>query len=175
MARNGTYDVAQICFNGHIINTSARMESIHNKEYCPQCGSQTITNCVHCNKEIDGEFYVTISNWVTNKSSLRTLGRFILPLFCPKCGVPFPWTEKKIEASKNLISEMSELTQEEKEIFSKNVDEIVRDTPETILSANRIKKLLPKLGKGIMKGVRDLIVDISSETAKKILFPSPEN
>jgi len=63
------------------------------------------------------------------------------------------------------------LTQEEKELLVKDVDIIIRDTPETIFSANRIKKILPKIGKVI----RDLIVDISSETAKKIILPFSDN
>jgi len=171
MARNGTYDVAQICLNGHIINGSAKMDPIHNKDFCPKCGSKTITNCLNCNLWIEGDFYITLTNQFTGTQSLRTTGRFALPLFCPKCGVPFPWTEKKIEVSKNLISELSELTQEEKELLVKDVDIIIRDTPETIFSANRIKKILPKIGKVI----RDLIVDISSETAKKIILPFSDN
>ena len=134
MARNGTYDVAQICLNGHIINSSARMDQIHNKNFCPRCGSKTITNCLNCKFPIDGDFYVRISNWATSKSSLTTRGYFVLPLFCPKCGVPFPWTEKKIEVSKNIIFEITSLTQEEKELFAKSIDDIVRDTPETIHS-----------------------------------------
>jgi hypothetical protein len=171
MSRNGFYDIAQVCLNGHIINSSAKRELIHNKDFCQKCGSQTITNCLNCKMEIEGDYYIALSNWATGETSLRTIGRFVLPLFCSKCGVSFPWTERKIEASKNIISEIPNLTQEEKDLFAKSVDDIIRDTPETVNSSRKIKKLLLKLGKGILKDLRKILVDIVSETAKKILFP----
>lgn len=171
MTRNGIYDVAQVCLNGHLINSSTKMEPAHNKEFCPKCGERTIINCEKCTNQIDGVYYIRHLNQFTEKSSLRTSGYFILPLFCPKCGVPFPWTERKIEASKNLISDEANLTKEEKELFAKSIDDIVRDTPETANSSRKIKKLLSKVGKGALTDMRKIFVDIVSETAKKILFP----
>ena len=176
MPKDGTYDLAQICLNGHIINSSAQTALLHNKDFCPKCGSPTITNCLNCQQPIDGDFYVRRgSNWVTGKMHLIKIRDFILPLFCPKCGVLFPWTEKKIEVSKEIVSECTDLNQEEKELFAKSINDIIKDTPETILSTNRIKKILAKLGKGVPEGLMDLIIDVASEPAKKILLSSPEN
>jgi hypothetical protein len=171
MSRNGTYDVAQVCLNGHIVNSSTQRESIHNKKYCPRCGSQTITNCLNCMEYIDGDYYKIILNYATRQPSSKKTRHFILPLFCTNCGLPFPWTETKIAISRELISEESNLSQEEKELFSKSVDDIIRDTPNTVKSARKIRQLLPKLGKEILKDIRKIFVDIASETAKRIIFP----
>jgi hypothetical protein len=171
MARKGFYDVAQICLNGHVINMLAKNDPIHNKDFCPKCGSQTIKNCLNCQNEISGHYYTTLQNWVTGKPSIKPIGRFVLPLFCPKCGVLFPWTEKKIEVSKNIIFELSNLTQEEKDLFAKSVDDIIKDTPETVYSSRIIKRILPKLDKEMLRDMRKILGDLASETAKKILFP----
>jgi hypothetical protein len=171
MARNRFHDVAQVCINGHIINGSTNKYSIHNKDYCPKCGSRTITTCLSCNNEIEGDYYIKIKNWATRTQSVTKVGRFVLPLFCAKCGKPYPWTEKKIHISQMLIAESEDISPEEKEIMSKSIDDIIKDTPETIYSANRIKKILPKFGKGIAKVLRDIFVDIASDAAKKILLP----
>jgi hypothetical protein len=47
----------------------------------------------------------------------------------------------------------------------------VRDTPKTTVAATRFKKLVLKGGKELAGGFRDILVDIASETAKKILWP----
>ncbi len=168
------YDIAQICMNGHVINSSANKEPEHNKEYCKKCGSKTIMNCLNCNAEIEGDCYIAVEDFEYEPSYHKTES-YILPAFCHNCGKSYPWTEKKIHTTQMLINEIENISQQDKEILSDSIDYIIRDTPETIYSANRIKKILPKLGKGMLKSFRDLFVDIASETAKKILFPSSEN
>lgn len=48
----------------------------------------------------------------------------------------------------------------------------VRDTPSTTVPATRIKKLIAKAGKGAAESFREILVDVLSETAKKMLWPS---
>jgi len=42
------YDVAQICLNGHVINTLAGSHPESNKKFCSNCGSMTIMRCLEC-------------------------------------------------------------------------------------------------------------------------------
>lgn len=95
-----------------------------------------------------------------------------VPKFCHKCGSPYPWTKKGIHAAKDLISEAERLKPEEKEALNKSLDDIVRDTPSTQAAVIRFKKYLPKAGLEIADAVRSIVIDIASETAKKLLWPS---
>jgi hypothetical protein len=54
---NGWYDTAQICINGHIINSMSKSHPEHNKKFCDKCGAQTITNCPNCNAPIRGYYH----------------------------------------------------------------------------------------------------------------------
>jgi len=56
---NGWYDTAQICTNGHVINSMARSEPKHNKKFCDKCGAKTIMNCPNCNSPIRGDYHIT--------------------------------------------------------------------------------------------------------------------
>jgi hypothetical protein len=157
----GTYHTAQICLNGHVITQSADRSPELTEKHCSKCGAETITLCQNCSARIRG-FYD-----IPNVVSL--VQRYILPRFCYECGNPYPWTQKKLKAAKELTVELDELSDKEKEVFKKSLDALVRDTPETEVSAIRIKKLLVKTGETGAVLFRNILVDILSETAKKSL------
>lgn len=157
------YDTAQICINGHVINSQSVYHSEHNKEFCDKCGAPTITTCQNCNATIKGYYHVP---------PMGTLDYTDLPLpsFCPDCSKPYPWTEAKLKAAKELTDLLEDLSPEEREILKKSFDDIVRDTPQTIVAANQFKRLATKAGKIAAEQLRQLVVDIASETAKKIIL-----
>jgi hypothetical protein len=95
-----------------------------------------------------------------------------LPIFCPDCGKPYPWTEAKLKAALELSDELNNLSTEERNMLKKSLDDIVRDTPETTVAATRFKRLVTKAGKAAADGFKDILVDIASETAKKLIWPS---
>jgi len=94
-----------------------------------------------------------------------------LPSFCPDCGKPYPWTEAKLKAAQELSDELDNLSSEERNLLKKSLDDIVRDTPQTTVAATRFKKLVAKAGKVAADGFRDILVDVLSEAAKKIIWP----
>ena len=51
------YDTAQICINGHVINSMSISHPEHNKKFCDKCGALTITNCPKCNTPIKGHYH----------------------------------------------------------------------------------------------------------------------
>ena len=67
---------------------------------------------------------------------------------------------------------LEELEPEEREILKKSFNDIVRDTPQTKVAATQFKRLLLKVGKTVAEQLRALVVDIASETAKKIILES---
>ena len=156
MARTG-YDTAQICPNGHVTNDRVLENPDGNRDYCERCGEKNLTECPKCNQQIRG----------TYRNVFMSLDRFPLPAHCGGCGNPYPWTERKIAAAIELAA--LELSEEDAEEFNNSVNEIARDTPQAQVGATRIKGLLHKAAPAAAQVIRNLVVDVASETAKKII------
>jgi len=159
--REGWYDIAQICLNGHIINAMTSTNPEHSMNFCDICGASTITNCQHCKHDIRGKYHV---RGVLNS-------RYMTPKFCLNCGTPYSWTDIKIKAAQELVLGLDNLTQVEKENLNKSLNDIIRDTPETTVAATKAKKLFAKAGRGVAEGFKNILVDIVSEAAKKMIWP----
>jgi hypothetical protein len=97
---------------------------------------------------------------------------YILPAFCYNCGKPYPWTEAKLVAAKEYTEELEELNAEDKVALIGTFDDLVANTPRTELAAHRFKKLIRKLAPAAGGFLTKMIVDISSETAAKLLEPT---
>ena len=65
---------------------------------------------------------------------------------------------------------LEELSPEERDLLKKSLNDIILDTPQTPVAANRIKMLAAKVSKVLAEQLRALVVDIASETAKKIIL-----
>lgn len=157
------YDITQVCINGHVINDSYKKYPEHNQNFCEDCGEKTITSCPGCKADIRGarhldgygsDFFVDIP-----------------PSYCAHCGNPYPWTSLAIEAAIELAQEVEGLTTEEREMLSKSIEEIVKGGPKTPVATTRFKKVAAKFNKGIWNAFRDILVDVASESAKKMLWP----
>jgi hypothetical protein len=152
------YDVAQICLNGHVVNSSFRQLPKHSSLFCGQCGAATIIQCPSCKTDIRGHFW-------------GTMGFFRPGSYCLNCGKPYPWTESKLQAARELAGELENLTLEEKEALTKSIDDILSDSPRTALGATRFKKIMLKVGKEGASALKNILVDIVSEAAKKTIWP----
>ncbi len=159
MRSQEAYDVAQVCVNGHVVNSSSKRFPHHNQDFCSACGKRTITECQDCGKPIRGAY-------------VESFGEFDRPNFCHGCGKPYPWTAEKLEAAKAYADEVEGLSTEERETLKRSFDDLIVESPRTQLAAMRFKKLLPKIGQQVGSAFRDLLVDIASETAKKVLWPT---
>ena len=147
-------DIAQFCLNGHLINPYVKRFPRDNKNFCSKCGKSTITKCPECNAEIEGGSYI----------------EKVAPLFCYKCGKPFPWTESKIKAAKELVQESKELSDNDKNTLAKSIDDIVLNTTEIDLAIPKVKRILKKC-KPLVEPLKNIFVDILSEAIKKKLWP----
>lgn len=158
----GRYDTALICLNGHISNQGIHTYPQDNGDYCTICGSKNIQTCSNCNAPIKGCFIGDAEAFEFGESLDSA------PSFCYKCGNPYPWTEEKVKALKEAL-ELSSITDSEKEEFGKNLNDIIADTPRSNVAALKIKMIGSKVGKEVWSVVRDILVDIASETAKKTI------
>jgi len=137
------YDVAQVCLNGHPITEFARSQPEHNQKFCGTCGAETIDKCPSCGHFIRGFYHIP---------GVVSMSDFAAPAFCYNCGKPYPWTETRIKAVKDLIAEAEKLKPEERESLSKSIDDLVRDTPRTQLAVMRFQEVDTKGRQGSSGG-----------------------
>jgi hypothetical protein len=156
---NRGYDVAQICQNGHVVNSCAVSYPQHNEKFCQKCGAQTLVNCPACATPIRGDYLESFS-----------IG-FTAPAFCLNCGVAYPWTQAKIQAARELAQELDTLSVQERDILEKSIDDLIKGTPSTPVAATRFKKTMVKIGQTSASMFREILTDVLSETAKKMLWP----
>ncbi len=147
---------AQICLNGHPTNRNVTAFPDQNKACCPICGTPTVTQCPACLHPIRGQ-------------ALGHYGDYIPPAYCESCGAPFPWTARRLQAAKDLI-DMELVDADDKQTLRENVEELGKESPQTEISARRFKKALDKAGPTVANAIRDVLVNIVSKTAKKIIW-----
>lgn len=154
------YGVAQICKNGHVIDSYDGDASEHNQTFCTKCGERTISRCENCSTPIRGSYKTRRVDLVIPYSR---------PSYCHACGQPYPWVEKKLRALEEALQLNEQLTVEEKQELLKDTKDIIANNPRTEVAVERIKRLLNKIGKGASDILYKLIIDIASETAKRML------
>lgn len=158
----GYYHTAQICLNGHMINDSSDSNPQNNQDYCDKCGEKTITKCPNCNALIRGDYEVP---------GVCAIGfATAVPSYCYHCGKPFPWTELSLKSAKELLELEGSLSEEDLKYFDKNMNSLICDTPNTKVVATKLKLFLTKASAAVGSTLKDIIVEIGSETAKKIIL-----
>lgn len=157
------YDAAQICLNGHVINTMALSEYQYNENYCSRCGAETIMTCPTCGNHIRGEYHDDVIVYLGHSSN------FTVPKFCHNCGSAYPWTEAQIEAAKEMIHELEELSDNERDLLSKSIIDIATETPRTDLAVIRFKKAILKLAPEAKQILINTVSTLACEYAKKQL------
>ena len=154
------YDVAQVCINGHVTNSSSMSMPEFDKKFCDECGAGTITKCPVCSENIKGKYHTP---------GLVDFSPFYPPKFCDNCGTPFPWTKSKLTEAKELTQLSDTLSAEEKTDFNESLENLVKNTKVPVAEV-KVKKYLGKVGKEMSKAMRDILVDIVSESIKKSLW-----
>jgi len=163
-----SYDIQQVCENGHQITGCSTIYPERQKEFCPKCGAPTLTACPACNKKIQGNRIRQHESFLDARRGATTMipvGRANVPAYCSNCGKPYPWTENKIKTAIQIIEEFGDLSEEEKRTIEQDLNNIAKDTPQTELSAMRIKRIWEKYG--IV--AYNVIMEFATKTAAEIL------
>lgn len=158
--RQGSHDTALVCLNGHQINEGYYDHREFNVAFCSKCGAETIHECLECQSDIRGYYRDFIIPTSHNAP----------PDYCHNCGKPYPWTRDRIEAAKQLLQELDEL-EDDRQKLTDSLPDLVADTPRTALAAERWRKTLAKIGGHAEVILRQLVIEVASETAKKIIVP----
>ena len=152
---NHRYAVGQACTNGHQVAGAIDDSPEFAEDYCSRCGAPTVSACGQCVAPLRGYFRGVLSTgW--------ELGRY-----CYKCGEPYPWTAAGVAAGRELIDILQGLSEEERQALSAGFDDLIRDTPRTGVAAMRVKTALAKVGREGGSALRDILVAIATESAKK--------
>lgn len=154
------YDTALICLNGHVVNSGLKTWPEKADAFCSECGEKTISQCPKCQTAIRGRF-------VTDVGPLR----YDVPSYCRSCGAPYPWTERKLEAARELIA-LANIEDAEKQALSNDLPNLMNDTPRTKVAATRFRLFLDRAGQELGSGLRDLLVNITHR-ARKGAVPRP--
>lgn len=154
--RNEGYDIAQICLNGHVINSLAQSAPNHNKNFCDDCGAETITKCPSCNQFIKGTYHYP-GSFVFGED-------FEASKFCDNCGKMYPWTETQIQVAAELIELAEKLTPNEKIDFNSNILELIKETPKVPIAQIKVKRIMDKIDKNISSSIHDALESIISQT-----------
>ena len=155
------YEVAQICLNGHVITSIAQRHPELKKLRCPTCGEQTITHCPDCNQPIKGDYFVP---------GVVDFSAYHKSAYCDSCGQPYPWTKRNQEAVAELIEFSEMLSATEKEDFKGSIKDLMIQTPKTNLAVTKYKTYIKKAGTEVAKGLKEILIDVVSETVKKSIW-----
>ena len=82
----------------------------------------------------------------------------------------FPWQAAKLKAARELTDELDELSTGERQVLSTVVNDLSSDTPRTELAVHRYGGIAKKLGDGAKKALTAVLIEVSSEAAKKMIF-----
>jgi hypothetical protein len=89
----------------------------------------------------------------------------------PDCGLPYPWTEAALNAAEDLASEL-DLPEIDVTALKATLPDLVRDSPQTTVAASRFRRLIAKAGPLTEDGFKTILVNVVSEAAGRILFPT---
>ena len=153
----GHYNNATICLNGHVVS---KYQANYQK-FCSKCGKETYSKCPECNSPIHGKYEV---DGIVDLS-----GSYNRPDYCYNCGAPYPWTKIILDNAVMLVSLEDELDESMKELIKTAIPDLITETPATPIAIAKYKKGIKCAGDILKNSMRQLLIDVVSETVKKSL------
>ena len=150
---------ATICLNGHVVSKF----DANSQKYCSECGKETYSCCLKCNWPIRG-LQQNISGMY------RPTDPYNKPYYCYNCGAAYPWTQRIIDSAVELLSLEDDINDQTKQIIKDAIPTLMTETPDTPIAAAKYKKGTVKVSQFVKDALHSLLVDVVSETAKKIMF-----
>jgi hypothetical protein len=161
----GRFRVGQVCLNGHPTTGSYEEHPEYRKDFCEECGAETITKCQECGKEIRG-------NYESSGSGIALSGggwEYEPPSFCRDCGEPFPWTAAALNAAQLLVNELDELDPAEQHKLKSALPDLLVDGPRTPVAVLLVKKAAAKIGSAGGQALMKLVTSIATAAARQQL------
>lgn len=155
-----TYHKASICLNGHVMS---KYDS-NVQPFCSSCGEKIISVCPNCNAPIHGEVDsegIVMAGFIFNPDK-----------YCYNCGEPYPWVQRLIDASKELLELDDNSTQESVDLIIKSLPDLIVSSPKKEVAKAKFKKGLKSFSSFTKDSLQNILSDVLSEAIKKYLFES---
>lgn len=154
-----SYYGAAVCGNGHTL-TRTLQNGEHTDEFCSKCGSKVFYTCSCCGEIIRGDPCGTA---ILRSEYPKA------PAYCPKCGNPYPWTDKAIFSLIQALKEENEVSEELIEKLEKSMPDAIAETPGTGLAATRFGRAMKTAGSFTANAIKDFIIAFGCEALKSQL------
>jgi hypothetical protein len=165
MAQGSVSFTAEVCGNGHATTSAVESSPELTAKFCSICGSATIRACPECNAPIQGQN----GRYWEDLPSRYVPDEYSPPNHCDNCGAPFPWTRARLQAAKEHAAEIEGLDEHERQQLPGIIDDLASGGPRTELAAGSFKRIIKKVGPTVGSVFQRVVVDVASETAKKLL------
>lgn len=163
------YEPALICLNGHIINIFSESQPEHNADCCPHCGKAATSCCSACGAPIRGCYHVRDENgWLGAWDRCSEKG-YQTPPYCHHCGRPYPWTSTRLAVAAKLITALPKLNAAEKDELTSLLEDLLRETPQTVLAALKLSSALHLASPLLSKALSEAILPYAAPSAQRLL------
>ncbi len=160
------FEVQLVCANGHLLNDWAQAQAAPNAKFCPECGEGTLSRCPECDTPLRGRFLPEGAE--REPDGGKRIAR--APRYCHECGSPFPWTAERLLAADELAAQLDDLSDEERRLLRAAFRDILTENPRTEVAALRIKRAAEHAGKGASRILFEVVENLASETAKRLIL-----
>lgn len=157
----GIYRVAQVCLRGHCISDSIDVNPELASDYCPECGSKTITCCPTCHASIRG-FY-DVPGVIILGSNYKP------PRYCHNCGKPYPWIQAAFDELDELAKDDGSITSMEAEKLRRILPDIISETPKSRSATSFFVSVCQKAGVMLRDSMLDFAAKFATEMVKSYL------
>ncbi|MHB8216041.1 MAG: DUF2321 domain-containing protein [Candidatus Sulfotelmatobacter sp.] len=153
--KDARYYAAQICVRGHVLSSDGKTD-FKGWERCPRCGSACIDSCQNCTAPIRGQ-----DVWLRSD--------YVLPLYCYKCGQPYPWMMDRLQTAKDLLDHDDKLSLEEREKLWGLLQYVMSDPKSDLAPA---KKKLFEIGIArALPATREFFLDLLAKLGAEMMKP----
>ena len=172
--RDRYYEAALICLNGHLINIFSESQPEHNTDCCPQCGKAAISRCTSCGAPIRGCYHVRDENGWLGAWDRCSEKAYQTPPYCHHCGHPYPWTSNRLAVAAKLIASLPALPTAEKQALTNLLEDMLRETPQTVLAALKFSSVLQTLSPLLARALSEAILPYAVPSAQRLLTEEQE-
>jgi len=152
MHPDGVHCDAQICLKGHVLQWDGT--PFERSTHCTKCGALCIDECPSCGEPI----------WGVHMNISPAL--YSCPLFCHRCGKPYPWMEDRLNTSRELLARADKLPPEDRNKVWEYLQDVMSD-PKAELAPAKKKLIETMLEKA--PAVREFVLELIAKTTAEIL------
>lgn len=148
------------CLNGHCVCHDVVAFPHAADKFCAECGEPVISTCPQCGAAIRGS-HLSEGSYINQR-------RFP-PAHCPACGARYPWTDRRIEALRNVIVADPEVPVDLKDKAVASLPHVLCDTPFTRVAASVWHRVLHACSEITRETLSSIIAEIACQLFLRLI------